>query len=377
MNFYNHLKNKTNTNRKNLIFLLPNFSIGGGGNSILNLCKNINYKNYNISIISIGKNSYKKKFLNLSAKVIELKKNKLIYSIFKIKKIIIKNTKQNKTYLISNINYANVISCIFFNSIKNLKLILIERTPIQELQFYNSFCDYIKKKIIKICMRFFYRRADYIIGNSSNVCKDINKYCKVKSYKILPYINFNKKNKVKRINSTANVTWIGRNTEEKNIDDFLYSLKYLNYKKIKINIISNIKIDFLKYHIPKEIIKKIFIKKIKISKISNIYKKSHILISTSLYEGFPNVVAEAINYKCLIIASNSYGGINDLIKNNSYGVIYNVKDPENLADKINIAINSYKLQKNKIIKANKNLENLAKNYNNKYLIFFNKITNDN
>jgi glycosyltransferase involved in cell wall biosynthesis len=193
----------------------------------------------------------------------------------------------------------------------------------------------------------------------------------------LPYINFNKKNKVKRINSTANVTWIGRNTEEKNIDDFLYSLKYLNYKKIKINIISNIKIDFLKYHIQKEIIKKIFIKKIKISKISNIYKKSHILISTSLYEGFPNVVAEAINYKCLIIASDSYGGINDLIKNNSYGLIYNVKDPENLADKINIAINSYKLQKNKIIKANKNLENLAKNYNNKYLIFFNKITNDN
>ena len=41
---------------KNLIFFLPNFSDYGAGNSTLRLCKSLNKKDYQISIISLGKN---------------------------------------------------------------------------------------------------------------------------------------------------------------------------------------------------------------------------------------------------------------------------------------------------------------------------------
>ena len=58
------------------------------------------------------------------------------------------------------------------------------------------------------------------------------------------------------------------------------------------------------------------------------------MISTSIYEGFPNVVAEAISFNCLVISSNSFGGINDLIKNENFGYIYNLYDSKQLSIKM-------------------------------------------
>ena len=113
-NFLTYLKKKTNQ-KKNLIFLLPNFSQGGAGNSILKLCKNINYKLFNIYVIFLGKNFYRNDLKKLNIFIIELEFKNFIFSIKKIKKIIIKKIDNNSsnTFLISNINYANVISCFF------------------------------------------------------------------------------------------------------------------------------------------------------------------------------------------------------------------------------------------------------------------------
>ena len=49
----------------NLIFFLPTFNYGGAGNSIFRLCKKLNKKKYNISIISIGPCAYKKELKNI------------------------------------------------------------------------------------------------------------------------------------------------------------------------------------------------------------------------------------------------------------------------------------------------------------------------
>ena len=70
--------------QKNIFFFLPNFGIGGAGNSVVNICKIIAFKNYNITVFSIGKNLYKKELLHLKINVIELKNNKTIFSIFEI-----------------------------------------------------------------------------------------------------------------------------------------------------------------------------------------------------------------------------------------------------------------------------------------------------
>lgn len=352
-------------NKKKLIFLLPNFSIGGAGNSILNICKNIDHKKYEIYIISLGKNYYKNDFKKIKVRVLELKFKRFIYSILKIFFMLKKLSKKSaKVILISNINYSNVISCIFFKPFINLKLILIERTPIQELNFYYSNKEFIKKKIIKIFIKFFYKYADIRIGNSNKVSKDLKLLCGAKVITVTPFIKIIKIKK--KNNNIKNITWIGRFSKEKNIDDLILSLKFFKNLKFCLKIITNTKFDFNKYKFDINLKKKIKILQFNKIKLNNIYKSTDILISTSYYEGFPNVVAEAINYNCLIITSKSYGGIVELVKNSSYGLMYEVNNSKNLGLQIKLAINDYKSQNNKIIKAKNNLINLAKHNNGKY-----------
>ena len=51
----------------NLFVFLPNFSLGGAGNSIKILCKVLDKKKYDIYVISLGK-CYYKKYLNNNVK---------------------------------------------------------------------------------------------------------------------------------------------------------------------------------------------------------------------------------------------------------------------------------------------------------------------
>ena len=171
--------------KKNLVFFLPNYSPGGAGKSILNICKYLNKKKYNIFIISIGKNYYKKILNVYCAKIIEIEKSSTLISLNKIKKHLNILKKEN-TILISNINYANALFVLYFKIIYNFKLILVERTPLQELFIYFGLKDFIKKLIIKFIVKYFYRYADEIFANSKKTAKDFSFFTKKKCLYIYP-----------------------------------------------------------------------------------------------------------------------------------------------------------------------------------------------
>ena len=334
--------------QKNIFFFLPNFSIGGAGNSVTNICKNISSKNYNITVFSIGKNLYKKELLKFKVNIVELKKEKTFFSIFKIIKYINFKYKNKKIIFVSNINYANVLSCIFIKRIRGVKLVLIERTPIQELQIYFNYSEIVKKKIILILLKLFYEKADFIIGNSKKLSKDLSKIIKYNIQTITPYIDIISVKK--RYNKILRLVWVGRNSPEKNIDDFINSLHLLKNLNIKILIVTNKNIRNIKKRIPLSFKKDTnFIKFNKKNNLNNkLYYNSDILVNTSLYEGFPNVIAEAINHKCLIITSDSFGGKNDLIKSEKYGLVYKTKNFKELSVKILFAVKNFEKCKNKI-----------------------------
>ena len=161
--------------KKNIIFFLPNFSKGGAGNSILKLCKNLNKKKYNIFTISLKKNSYKTELEKNHIKVFEVNISKTIFALNFIVKNILKKNKLDKksSIFISNINYANVLSLIVLKIIYSYKVAIIERTPLQELDYFYGVIDFFKKKITKILMFFFYKKADLIICNSKKTSIDI------------------------------------------------------------------------------------------------------------------------------------------------------------------------------------------------------------
>ena len=367
-------KNSYNLKKKlNLIFFLPNFSLGGAGKSILKLCQNINCENFSITVVSLGKNYFKKEFLKLKIEIVELEKKPFIFSLFKILSLIYKIDERNnfKSVLISNINYCNVIFPLILNQNK-IQTILVERTPIFELSFYKSFYEKLKKMIIKFLIKFSYKRSKFIITNSNYIKRELTKYInRDKIYTIHPDILITKNFKKKK-SRKINFLWVGRHAYEKNIDDLINSLNYLENYNFHLTIIVDTGLNKIKSNISKKNKKKITIKRFK-NDISKDYINCHVLIITSIYEGFPNVVAEAINYNCLIISSKSKGGIKDLIKNNSLGIFYELFNPRSLSKKMVFVLKNYK-KLNEMIKKNRiNLKKLHFKNKDKYKNILSKI----
>ena len=121
--------------KKNLIFFLPNFSSGGAGNSILNICKNLNKKKYHIYIISLQKNFYKSELKKHCKEIKEIQGTSTLFCLKKIENYI-KKFDKNRTLIISNINYANSLFVIFFKILKKYKLVVIEKKTYQVLNIY-------------------------------------------------------------------------------------------------------------------------------------------------------------------------------------------------------------------------------------------------
>ena len=315
----------------NLIFFLARFGFGGAGNSVFKLANSLNQKKFKISIICLGNSAYEKRLNKKGIKVYKLKSKKLIFTFFKLKKLIANLTKKNtKNILISNINYTNIFCSILFWNNKNFKLIGFERTPLKELELYFNFIDFLKKSILKILLHFFYKRFDKIVCNSEYICRYLKKKYRYDSITIHPpsIIKNQKSNKKYKLddfkNRKINITTICRLSKEKKIEDMLFALSGLKNKNFFFHIVGegpeknklailaktlglHNKVKFYGYR----------------KKISNILKKSNLYINSSLFEGFPNSVVEAADLGVPIISSQSFGGINEILSYGKCGTIYN------------------------------------------------------
>jgi hypothetical protein len=361
--------------KRNIVFFLPNFSKGGAANSIVRLCEKLDINKNNIYIISVGKNSYKKRISKFCKKIYELDFTKTIFSFLFIKKIVTQLISENKkTIFISNINYANVLTVIFLRNIKNLKIILIERTSINELEVYFGLKDFFKKKIIKILMIFFYKKADKIIANSETVAKSLQKLTNKKTFFIYPPSikvvhkykkpNYNKKKCLRMLTT-------GRLAIEKNLKTIILSLKYLNFSNFCLFILGNGPekdrlINFVKLNKLQNKVK-FFSHRDNLIKF---YKNSDLFINSSYFEGFPNSVVEAINYNLPIICSRSGGGIEEILMNGRAGTFFENNDYLSLSKQINIFRENPKIFYNKLKVANKNIKNFTLKNN---LISYNKV----
>ena len=143
----------------------------------------------------LEKCAYKQSFIKKGIKVHEIKKAKISLAINDIKKILVENPNEKKI-LISNLFFLNVIFLIFFKNIKNLKIIVSERTAFKELYIYFSFFDFIKKFMIKILVYFTYKYADAIVTNSTRSSNELSKKIGKSYYNFSPSYYFPKIKKV-------------------------------------------------------------------------------------------------------------------------------------------------------------------------------------
>ena len=360
--------------KKNLVIFLPNFSAGGAGNSILNICKNLNKKKYNIFVLSLKKNFYRNELSKYCKEVFEINGSSTLFSLSKINNYLEKFDKNN-TLVISNINYSNSLFVLYFKMLKKYKLIIIERTPYQELSIYYSLRDFYKKIIIKTIIKFFYYKADALIANSRKTAFDYQNILKKNCFYVYPLsfeskINIKKKDK---INNPVKLLTIARLSKEKKIEDQIYALKKIANTKYTLTIVGDgeLKVSLnnliKKYKVRAKIVN--YSNKNKL----NYLKKSDLYICSSDFEGFPNTVVDAINFGLPVISSRNHGGIYEILLNGSGGEFYKTRDIDDLSYKITNAVKFYKkiLKKSNIAK--KALNRFSVSNIKKYENIFDKI----
>jgi len=348
----------------NLIFFLPSFKFGGAGNSVIRLCKSLDKKKYKINIISIGNCDYKKEFKKFGTKVYELKTKKVSTSIFVLNRLVKKIISQNysKNIFISGIHYANIASIISLRSIKNLKLIVVERTDIQELKIHYSLKKRIKNILIYFLLKIFYKKADLVIANSLRAKNDLQRICKTKVEKITPpsFLGYEKIKKNKKKNKIFKILNVGRLSWEKDIYTMVKAINEIKEKNIILQVLGtgNEKDDIKRFIKKYKLQNRIFLLGHK-KNPRDYYLESDLFIHASLFEGFPNSIVEAINFNLPVICSDCKGGTREIILNGKGGDLFNVGDYKNLSKKIiSFYQNPNKLKK-KLRLSRKNIKNFS------------------
>ena len=310
----------------NIFFLLPKFVLGGAGKSISTLCKNLNKNKFKIYIICLNKCYYANELKRYCDFIYEINSKKTFFAQRKIEKIL-KNKGNEKSILVSNLFYCNVLTALFQKKNRLLKFIFVERTPLQELSIYFGLIDLFKKIIIKFLLKSAYKKSDLVIANSVKTAREIASFSNSKTRGIYPPSflkkNFNKKHKK---NKFFNLLTIGRLSEEKGYSALIDIISEINFKNFKLTIIGDgsEKENLKKLVVEKKLKKKIFFLGEK-KNVNHYFKNSDLFINCSLFEGFPNVVVEALSFGVPVICSDSHGGIGEILKNGKYGSIYKGK----------------------------------------------------
>lgn len=359
---------------KNLIIFYPSFERGGATKILINLIKFLSKKNINIYLII---NNFKFKFKNL--KIIKLNTNHQLYKSrllssflgsWKLVSLLNKLNKSETKILSMQSNFFSVLIAFF----KNIKVVVrVSEDPCGATKFADK---KIFSYFVLLSKFITYNLATFIIVNAQKSYGCVKKFIfNKKKLKILynPSINsiqkFNKKKNNKIFLS------VGRLCKQKNqkmlINAFLKFNRNKNYKLIicgdgpdkkKIN-------SYIKEN---KLTKKIILKSWS-SDLGNSYKKSSVFILTSLYEGMPNVLIEALNHNLPCISTN-VSGVSDLLLKGKGGIILKSFSIFELENKLNKMINNYQFYLNKTKYAKFYLKRFHINYaSNEYLKLFKKI----
>ena len=344
MNMKKYLKKS----KKNIIFFCPSIEEGGVEKNLINICNGI-AKNQKVSVVTANKN--KKKYFYNKIHFISPNTNFFNFKMRLFKSLLcvyllFKNNKNNKSHKCVMISFQSNIIAIIMSKLLNYKIIIrANQSP------SNYARNYIKRKI----MSLFYKQADKIVVNSNDFRKEFNKFFQVKSitiYNLIESQNILKKLSKQKVNNNffsnnkniLNILTIGRLVIQKDQITILRALNLIkNKKKFRCYLIgkgkefNNLKNFIIKYKLNKNV---------KILNFQNnvypYYKKADLFILSSLYEGLPNTLIEALSFGVPIISTDCKTGPREILNKKKFGKLFRIGDYKKLS---NLIMNSKKKRK--------------------------------
>jgi len=285
--------------------------------------------------------------LNKGIKIIDLKIENARKAFFPLKDALEK--EQYDSCLVFNPQLAVVLILMRW-LYKKLNFLLVARninTLSEKLKLEKSFRHkYLNGTLIKT----LYRKSDIFIAQSSGMKEDMVTTLGIPASKIVTIFNPKERQVIKEdsfrneptTRAKKEILFVGSLKTQKNLPFLLKSVKAL----------SNIRCDFVlrvvgdgEHRIELESMTENLMLSEYVSfegrstKISEYYRKADVVVLTSWYEGFPNVLVEALSYDVPVVSVDCKSGPDDIIIDNVNGFLVKGYDEGGFAQKLNDALN--------------------------------------
>lgn len=313
---------------KRILLITEHLGSGGAERQICGLSSMLTNAGYPCRLITYIKDQFYEPYLhqnNVDYEFLPELANKKT-RVWRMAKYVRKYNPDVVISYLPSVNKAMCLAKLLFKA----KLVVSERN--------NNTCITTQDKI-----QFnLYRLADSIVPNSNSQGKFISTNFPFLSEKICPIINFVDVNRFTPAseyveNETLRIVTVARYTEQKNILAYLKAIRKV--KDLGLNVHFDWygdKNDNPSYYaeVEKEYqrldIADYLILHEANRKIEEEYRKSDVFCLPSLYEGYPNVVAEAMSCELPVICSNLYENPY-IVEEGVNGYLF---DPENVDDMV-------------------------------------------
>lgn len=341
-----------------IILFIDSLGPGGAEKQIVELAKGLKQIGHDVKVcIYRPRYEFKYELDNNKIELYEIKRDKksVIRFIFDVVKMI-KNSKPD--YIVSYKTYPNLYM-LLSAKIAGFKNVIVSERNI-DLQF---------SKLKLFLTRFFYRDSKYVVANSKSASDMLTgKKMKLNHDKVKVIYNgvntkrLNRQDNIKvssdiLIQSDCiNIAIVGRVESQKNHQLLIRAMDFLvkKYRNVKLYCVGNVN-DRELYNELISLVSNLGLNQHitfvgHIDDVQYVYRNMDIIVLPSLYEGFPNVMLEAMYCRSIVVVSDVSD--NSIIVKDGYnGFIFENNNLDQLINKLEIAINMNENQKG-IIKNN-------------------------
>lgn len=273
-------------------------------------------------------------------------KNKLLRFFLLMKTIL-----REKPYGVISYSYSSSMILCLIRLFVKFKLIVSER---------NTSVSYTLRDKIKFnCFRL----SDAVVANSNSQSSFIKKHAgflSKKTHTITNYVDctaFKPRNIEKTEFRTNTLIGVGRIVAQKNIVNLIKALGILKRKNILVKVdwygsVNKEYLDLCVKTIKEEQVEDVFTFKKVDKNIKDTYGKYEALCLPSIYEGFPNVICEAMSCGLPILCGNVCdNGV--IVENGKNGLLFDPTDINSICDSISHFVNMTDEEKREISQLNR------------------------
>ena len=198
----------------------------------------------------------------------------------------------------------------------------------------------IKKFVTILLTKLVYRNIDYYIAQCNDMKDDMVSYLSIPEDKITVIYNPVSTSIFKQPNVEKDIDllFVGRIKKQKGLDYLASVIDLVSQKrKIKVTIIGTGDLETELQHNLDDIKKRnnVEIERILATDdVNNYYNRSRITILTSLYEGFPNVLAESLTAGTPVVSFDCPSGPAEIIENGINGYLVPCFDCNEFSQKV-------------------------------------------